>query len=451
MTGARRAGACDDRAMSASLEAASGVLPDSAQVRDGRLLIAGLPAAELARRFGTPLYVYDARTLRARARAYREALAGYPGGGLVAFACKAQATVAVLALLAGEGLGADVASAGELAAARAAGVPGERLVVHGNNKSDDDVRAALEAEAGLLVLDHDGELDQVERLAAAAGRVQPVAVRVTPGIEVDTHRKIATGHAASKFGFAPPDALEALERADALPHLRLDGLHLHLGSQIADVGSFERAVDWLVDFVEEHGLGGLPLLDLGGGLAIAHTELEAAPAPGPAWERVLARLADRLIARGLALPRVVLEPGRSIAGPAGVTLYSVGAVKRSAGGTSYVAVDGGMSDNPRPMLYGARYEAILADRADASPDGLYAVAGKHCESGDVLVEAAELPSPRAGDVLAVPATGAYTASMASSLNGVPRPAAVLVEEGEARLVVRRETLAELLARDLPGA
>jgi diaminopimelate decarboxylase len=425
------------------------VLPDTADVLDGRLVLGGIAASELARRFGTPLHVYDAATLRGRARAYLDALAGYRGGGLIAFACKAQSAVALLRLLGAEGLGADVSSAGELAAARAAGIPAERLVVHGNNKSDADVEAALAAGAGLLVADHAGELDQVERLAAAAGVVQRVGVRVTPGIAVDTHEKIATGHAGSKFGFAPADALDALDRISELPHLRAAGLHVHLGSQITDIASYERACDWLVEFVEENGLGDLELLDLGGGLAIAHADGEIAPPVGPAVERILARLADGLVLRGLPLPRVILEPGRSVAGPAGVTLYTVGGLKRGAAGASHVAVDGGMSDNPRPVLYGARYEALLVDRVDERPDGPYAVVGKHCESGDILVGEALLPAPRTGDVLAVPATGAYTASMASNYNGLPRPAGVLVEGGEARLVVRRETVEDLLAREQP--
>jgi len=412
------------------------------------LLLGGVAAAELAERFGTPLYVIDEAVLRERARAYPAGLDSYPGSSRVAYACKANATVAVLRALAEEGLGADVASAGELAAALRAGVDPAAIVVHGNNKSEADLADAIDARCGLVVADHAGELDRIERLAAAAGRTQPVAVRITPGIEADTHSKIMTGHHGSKFGFAPAEALDALDAIEALPHLRAAGLHVHLGSQIGELGSYLRAVDWLIEFIEQHGLGELPLLDLGGGLAIAHTGDEPELDVRTAVEAVCAHLTDGLIAHGIPYPELVLEPGRSIVGPAGTTLYRVGAIKRAADGTDWAAVDGGMSDNPRPALYGARYRAIAADRPDAEGDRRYAIAGKHCESGDVLIERAELPELHAGDLLAVPATGAYNASMASNYNGLPRPATVFVADGEAELVQRRETVEDLLAREL---
>ena len=354
----------------------------------------------------------------------------------------------MIAVLAEEGLGADVASAGELAAALRAGADPASVIVHGNDKSDADLADAIDAHCGLVVLDHAGELGQVERLAAAAGRVQPVAFRITPGIEADTHHKIRTGHHGSKFGFAPADALDALDAAASLAHLRPAGLHVHLGSQISDLSTYLRAIDWLVEFIETHGLGELPLLDLGGGLGIAHAEgglelgieasVEADRAP-PGRSPDCARH---------PLSELVLEPGRSIVGPAGTTLYRVGALKRAADGTDWAAVDGGMSDNPRPALYGARYRAIVCDRPAAEPDRAYAIAGKHCESGDVLIERAELPELHAGDLLAVPATGAYNASMASNYNALPRPATVMVADGEAQLVQRRETVEDLLSREL---
>jgi diaminopimelate decarboxylase len=423
------------------------VLPDSARTVDGRLWVGGVALADLAARHGTPLLVYDEETLRARARAYLEGLRAYPGPARAVFACKAQVTVAVLRVLVEEGLGMDVASAGELAFALAAGAPGGTIVVHGNNKSDADIAAALEAGAGLLVVDHEGELDQLERLAAAAGAVQRILVRVTPAIDADTHRKIATGHAASKFGLAPPDALRALARAAALDHVAAVGLHVHLGSQIRDVETYLEAAGWLAEFLDRNGLGGLPVLDLGGGLAIAYTDDDRAPDVRAAVEVTAAGLAEGLTGRGLPLPELILEPGRSIAGPAGVTLYTVGAIKRTAAGVTYAAVDGGMADNPRPAMYGARYQAWAVERADAPAERTYAVAGKHCESGDVLIEAADLPELRLGDVLALAATGAYTASMASTYNGLPRPAAVMVAGGRERTVVARETVADLLARE----
>jgi diaminopimelate decarboxylase len=275
-----------------------------------------------------------------------------------------------------------------------------------------------------------------------------VLVRVTPGIEADTHAAIRTGHHGSKFGLAPPDALDAIDRARELGHLEPVGLHVHLGSQIRELATYAEAVDWLVDFIEEHGLGELPVLDLGGGLGIAHAPGEIELPIEPSVESICAHLTDRLIARGLEMPELVLEPGRSIVGPAGTTLYRVGAVKRVADGTVYAAVDGGMSDNPRPALYGARYTALHCDRPEARPDHLYSIAGKHCESGDVLIEDISLPELHPGDLLAVPATGAYTASMASNYNLLPRPAAVMVSNGEARLVQRRETVEDVLAREV---
>ena len=413
------------------------VLPDTAVVEAGRLCVGGTALSDLACEHGTPLYVYDEATLRARARAYRDALAGYPGSARAVYACKANATVGLLRVLVEEGMGMDVASEGELAHALAAGAAPERLVVHGNNKSDADVRAAVAAGAGLLVVDHLEELDQVERIAAEQGRDQPVLLRVTPGIEADTHAKIQTAHAASKFGMAPAEIGAAIERAAACPHLRLDGLHVHLGSQIRDLDAYLAAVEWLARF---EPAARLPVLDLGGGLAIPYTDDDDAPDLHTAVTATATAVARSFDPR----PELVLEPGRSVVGTCGVTLYTVGAVKETAAGVTYVAVDGGMSDNPRPVLYGARYQAWIADRAGDGPDGVYAVAGKHCESGDVLIEQAPLPAPRPGDVLVVAATGAYSASMASTYNALPRPAAVLVADGDARTIVRRETVGDLL-------
>lgn len=426
------------------------VLPDSAEVVAGRIHVGGVALGDLAARHGTPLYVYDEATLRARARAYRAGLEAYPGRSRLAFACKAQMSVGVLRVLVDEGLGMDVASEGELAFAVAAGVPPQGLVVHGNNKSDADIAAALAAAAGLIVADLDAELDRIEALAAEAGRVQDVLVRVTPGIEADTHRKIATGHEASKFGLPPAAAAGALRRAEGLAHVRPAGLHVHLGSQIASVDTYLQAAEWLSAFIARERLGDLPLLDLGGGLAIAHTDADRAPEVRASVEATVTRLAERLAAHGLPLPELLLEPGRSVAGPAGVTLYTVGAIKETAAGVTYAAVDGGMADNPRPALYGAVYQAYLPDRADDAAARTYAIAGKHCESGDVLIEAARLPELRPGDVIALAATGAYNATMASTYNGLPRPGAVIVADGAERVIVARETVADLLAREREG-
>ena len=268
------------------------LLPVGAEIAEGRLVLGGVDAGELAERFGTPLWVYDEATLRQRCQAYLEGLAAYPGSSRAVFACKAQATVSVLHVVFEEGLGADAASEGELAAALRAGVEPASVVIHGNNKSRPDVETALAVGAGLIVVDHLGELDLIEELAADAGRVQPVLVRVTPDIVADTHHKIVTGHAASKFGLAPPDALDALDRAASLEHVEPHGLHIHLGSQIDDLSTYLRAVDWLVEFIESNGLGDLPVLDLGGGLAVAHIDSDIEPAITDSVETIVQHLAE---------------------------------------------------------------------------------------------------------------------------------------------------------------
>jgi diaminopimelate decarboxylase len=414
------------------------VFPSSAAVEDGELTVGGIRASALADQFGTPLFVYCRETLLAQARAYRDAAPD----ALLVYGLKAFPNVALLRLFAGEGLGADVSTLGELTFALRAGVPPEKIVVHGNNKSDDELRAAAEAGVGLVVLD---ALDEVER-AAAAG-VQRVLVRATPGIDAETHDAIKTAHHGSKFGLPPEQALEALAQArDA--GLGIEGLHVHIGSQLLETGAARMTVDWLAGFASEcrAELGWTPsVVDLGGGLGIQHVTGEAAPTIEQFVKILVARVERSWTLHDLPLPRLILEPGRSLVGKAGVTLYRVGVVKRASELTTYVAIDGGMSDNPRPQLYGAQYTALLANRADEPASGAFSVCGKHCESGDVLIERVELPEPRPGDVLAVPATGAYALGMGSNYNVVPRPAAVLVADGEARLIRRRETLDDLLA------
>jgi diaminopimelate decarboxylase len=415
------------------------LFPAGATVADGSLRLDGVAAEELAERFGTPLVVYSEAELRERARRFRRALPG----GLVVYGTKAFPNVGLLRLLVEEGLGADVSTLGELAFAQRAGVPGELLVVHGNNKSDEELRAAAAAGA-LVVLDAPDE----PRRAAAAG-VRRTLVRVTPGVEAETHEAIRTGHHGSKFGLDAAAALGAVREALAAG-LEVEGLHVHVGSQLADGRAHALAVSLLADFGQRcrDELDWTPaVVDVGGGFGIRHVVEE----PEPAVFELVATVAQEVSAawaeRGLPSPRLIVEPGRSLVGPAAFTLYRVGAVKE-AGERRYVAIDGGMSDNPRPQLYGARYGALLANRADEQPGGVFTVAGKHCESGDVLIERIELPAPRRGDLLAVPATGAYTLAMGSNYNGVTRPAAVLVSGGEARLILRRETVDDLLAREI---
>ncbi|MFN2469124.1 MAG: diaminopimelate decarboxylase [Gaiellaceae bacterium] len=415
----------------------SELFPDSASFDRGELEVGGLPATGLAEQFGTPLVVYCEETLLARARAYL----GAAPDALVLYSVKAFPNVALLRLFAGEGLGADVSTLGELSYARRAGIPGERIVVHGNNKSDAELAAAAEAEAAFVVLD---SLDEVER-AASAG-VRRVLVRVTPGIDAETHDAIKTAHHGSKFGLPPDETIEAVAHA-LRAGLEVQGLHVHIGSQLLDLGAERMTVDWLAGFATacRKELGWLPeVIDLGGGLGVRHVDDEPSLDVRTFVDALLRRVASAWALHDLPPPRVVLEPGRSLVGDGALTLYRVGVVKRASETTTYVAIDGGMSDNPRPQLYGARYTALLANRAGEEPEGWFTVCGKHCESGDVLVERLALPQPRRGDLLAVPATGAYTLGMGSNYNGVPRPAAVLVSGGEARLIRRRETEDDLL-------
>jgi diaminopimelate decarboxylase len=412
------------------------LFPDSALVEGNRLLLGGIDATRLAEELGTPLVVYCESTLRARARALREAL----GGGRLFYGTKAFANVALLRLLREERVGADVASEGELALARAAGLTGDELVVHGNNKGGAFLAAAA-AEGAPVVLDGADEAG----LAAATG-VRRVLVRVTLGVDADTHEAIRTGHHGSKFGL-PPDQAVALV-ADALGRgLEVLGLHVHVGSQLADFDAQAETIVRLASFAARcrRELDWTPLVaDLGGGFGIRHHPDEHVSDAAELAPAAAATARTAFAEAGLPEPEIWLEPGRALVGRAGVTLYRVGAVKRLPGRT-WVAVDGGMSDNPRPQLYDARYTALSASRAEETADELVSVAGMHCESGDVLIDDVALPSPRRGDLLAVAATGAYTLAMASNYNGVGRPAAVLVCDGEVRLIRRRETVDDLLA------
>jgi diaminopimelate decarboxylase len=410
----------------------SELLPDTARIVDGELVLGGVTARALAREFGTPVVVYDDATLRAQARAYREAAPE----ALVVYGTKAFPSIAVLQLLAEEGLGADVSTLGELEFALRAGITGERLVIHGNNKEDELLRRSAEVGA-LIVLD---SLDELERARTIGAK--RCLVRVTPGIEADTHEGIMTGHLGSKFGLPPDDAVEAIRR---FPECL--GLHVHVGSQLLHFGASLMTVTWIADFAAQlrAELDWTPrIVDLGGGLGARHVLEEPSFTIGEFVGGLLAEHTRSWELHGLPSAQLVLEPGRSIVSRAGLTLYSVGGVKHTSAATTFVTIDGGMSDNPRPAMYNARYTAFLANRADETPTETYAVAGKHCESSDVLIERVELPEPRRGDLLAVPVTGAYTLSMSSNYNAVTRPPAVLVGNGEVRLIRRRETIHDLL-------
>ncbi|MBU3701431.1 MAG: diaminopimelate decarboxylase [Acidimicrobiia bacterium] len=415
------------------------LLPDTAVVDvGGRLSIGGCDVLELAAEFGTPLFVYDEEHLRARCR---EAVAAFGPGvnyATKAFLCRAMARVAFE-----EGCNLDVSTGGEYHVARAAGVPADRLVLHGNNKSTDELRRALDEGVGRVIVDSFDEIDRIESLVADGSPVPRVLLRITPGVEAHTHEFVRTGQDDSKFGFglASGAADVAVGRAAASPALDLVGLHVHIGSQVFEARFFEMAIEVLAPFVQRHGL---PELSIGGGLGVAYVAGESSDSITDWGDIVRSACA----AAGITAT-VTAEPGRALVARAAVTLYTVGTVKELPGIRTYVSVDGGMSDNPRPVLYGSGYEAFLPRCTDADRDAVVTIVGKHCESGDVLVRDASVPSDLVvGDVLATPVTGAYGYSMASNYNKVPRPAIVFVRDGRARMVVRRETLDDLLALEV---
>ncbi|MDQ6771546.1 MAG: diaminopimelate decarboxylase [Candidatus Dormibacteraeota bacterium] len=425
------------------------LLPVTYRVNErGRADVGGCDLVALAQEFGTPLYVYDEATVRDSCRAYVAAMAGR---GEVMYSAKAFASPGFLRVVASEGLGLDVVSEGELHLALASGYPTDRIHFLGNNKSLADVAAAAAAGA-TLVIDGFRDLDLIAEVVPRGGRLR-CEVRVAPGVQAATHDFIATGHADSKFGFpiASGEARSAVERALGSDRVDLRGLHSHIGSQITNLGGHLAAMVSVLDLAQElhRDLGwSADWLSAGGGLGIAYAAADDPPTPNEFVEALLAGLVQGCADRDLAVPRLVVEPGRSIAGPAGVALYSVGSIKDAPGGRRFVAVDGGMGDNIRPGLYGARYEVLAAGAPEAAAQQRVTVVGKYCESTDVLVEEARLPAVAAGDVLCLPAAGAYCLSMASQYNGIPRPAVVMVSDGQARPLRRRETLDDLLLAEV---
>jgi diaminopimelate decarboxylase len=423
--------------MSAFTAELSHVLPAGSRVNDdGRLELGGCDAVELAREFGTPVFVVVEDDLRRRARAFAGGLAARHPDSDVLFASKAFPCTAVLRVLAEEGLACDVASGGELALALAAGFDPARIYLHGNAKSVRELEEALAAGVGHIVLDSPGEIERLEAVAGARGVVQDVLLRITPDVAGDTHAAISTGQADSKFGFSLSAAREAIARLEATEALRLVGLHAHIGSQLFATEPFTEAVRALA------GLGSFPVYNLGGGLAAAYLADDRPPSI-ERWLDTLVDAAHEALGTGV---RLLIEPGRALVANTTVTLYTVESVKRNV--STWVAVDGGMSDNLRPMLYEARYEALVADRALQAGDTRCHLTGKHCESGDVIVRDARLAAPAVGDVIATPATGAYGYAMANNYNGVTRPPVVFASGGSARAVVRRETYADLMGRDV---
>ena len=434
-----------------------GIWPRGSRRQEGVLRIGGRDVRDLAAEFGTPLYVCDEEDVRSRCREYLEA---FGPDGRVFYAAKAFCSRAVLRWVSSEGLGVDVCTGGELEVALSAGVPPERITLHGNNKTTDELSRAISAGVGHIVADSFEEIARLGYLTDPVPGAPPpatpgpnVLVRVTTGVEAHTHEFMATAHDDQKFGFslASGAADEAVRRVIALPGVSFAGLHSHIGSQIFDTAGFEvaahRVVELAVRIRDEHGIE-IAELDLGGGFGIAYTDEDDAPEVKDLAQS-LRRIVDaQCQAAGLSRPRLTVEPGRGIIGPSTVSLYTVGTIKDVDGIRTYVSVDGGMSDNIRTALYDASYACALASRSSDAPPMLSRVVGRHCESGDIVVRHAWLPADLAtGDLLAVPATGAYCRSQASNYNHVTRPAVVAVGAGEARVIVRRETLDDLLALD----
>ena len=429
------------------------VLPKTAEVRDGHLFIGGVDMVELAHQQGTALYVFDEADLRDRMEQYRNSFHSRYQNSDVLYASKAFLNKEVLRIAMEEGMCLDVSGGGELACAQAVGFPMERVFVHGNNKTPVELREAISAGVGHIVVDSRIEAKRISEIAGELGRVQPVLMRITPGVEADTHEYIKTGCEDTKFGFTMLDdfAFKCVGDVLAFDNVQLDGFHCHIGSQIFALHSFREAIQVMIEFVarvkETYGFEA-KVLDMGGGLGIAYMA-EDKPSSIADFAEVTASSVKELCAKyGLAEPRLLVEPGRSLVANAGVTLYTAGILKTLPNIRKIVAVDGGMSDNIRTALYNADYEAVIANKADQPRTEVVSLCGKHCESGDAVVIDGSIQHVDLGDIVCVFATGAYCYTMSSSYNGQPRPAIVFVRDGQARVVTRRETYADLMARDI---
>ncbi len=421
----------------------SAVYPIGSRVNDrGHLEVGGCDVVALAHEFGTPAYIYSEDDMRARAHQYLNAFGRRTDDFEVLYASKAAPFTAAYRTFEDEGLSVDVASGGELHMALRAGFEPRRIHMHGNNKSEAELHQAVAAGVGHVICDSLDEIERLDAICRAGGARQPVLIRITPGVKADTHTYVQTGQLDSKFGLGLADGLAAgaVDAVLGSGSLDLVGLHAHIGSQIFELEPYVRAIEALSELADPSWCR---LLNIGGGLGIAYTSEDEPPSIERYVEVKIAGV-ERVFD---LLPRILVEPGRSLVGNAGITAYTVGTVKEIPGVRTYVAVDGGMSDNLRPMLYGSRYDAIIADRAGESPDTIATIAGMHCESSDVIVRDASLAAPRTGDVLVTPATGAYGYAMASNYNGVPRPPVVFCRAGDARVVVRRETYEDLTNRD----
>jgi len=425
-------------------------LPDSSRVNAaGHIEVAGCDLVELAAEFGTPLIVYDEDQIRARFQEYKRAFSARTSDFDVIYASKAFTCIAMCQLIAQEGISLDVASGGELYTALKAWFPPENVFLHGNANNREELERAVRNEVGHVVVDSMDELRALDEIAGEQGKMQKILLRITPGIEAHTHDFIQTGKLDSKFGLCLEEGVadNAVKAAMEAGNLELTGLHSHIGSQIFGLEPYRKAVAVMADFAsacaEKHGFT-CRLLDVGGGLGVGYTRNDDPASVDELAEIIVRSVTDEFARVGLAMPRIAVEPGRSIVANAGLTAYTIETVKTIPGVKTYVAVSGGMSDNMRPMLYGAEYEALIADRPEAEATITVAVAGKHCESGDILIREIGLPDPRSGDILITPCTGAYGYSMASNYNGQTRPAVVFVKNGQAQTVIRKESYEELV-------
>ena len=429
------------------------VLPASAELRGGHLYIAGVDMVELAREAGTAVYVMDEHHIREQLRLYRKWTRYHWQDIDVIYAGKAFLCQAMARLVAEEGACLDVSSGGELAIALAAGFPAARIYAHGNNKTEQELIECLEAGIGHIVVDSFDELERLSVLATARGVEQPVLLRVTPGIAADTHDYIRTGAEDSKFGFGLREglAMSAVGRALELSGIHYEGVHMHIGSQIYALQSFAAAIEVMVGFMAEiHEVYGVctSVLNTGGGLGVAYGVPDEPSSIEDYGKVVVDGIKEACEQRGLPTPRIAIEPGRSVVANAGVTLYTVGTIKEIPGIRTYISVDGGMTDNIRTSLYGAHYEALIANKTDVPRSKTATIAGKHCESGDIVVSDGPIQPTAIGDILCVPATGAYCQSMSSNYNKQVRPGVIWVCEGNWRWVVRRETYEDLMRCDV---
>lgn len=420
----------------------------------GHLTIGGLDTVDLAKEYGTPLYVMDEDLLRENCRSFKQSIDRYYGGkGLVCYASKVFCCKEMYRIMMSEDMGLDVVSAGELYTAASVGFPMEKVCFHGNNKTDEELLMALEKNVGRIVVDNIFELERLNRLSCERGAKANIMFRIKPGIDAHTHDFVRTGQIDSKFGFAleTGEALEAVKKAISLEHIELSGLHCHIGSQIFDIDPFVLAAEVMMNFIaqvrDEIGYE-IKELDLGGGFGIKYTDADS-PVP---YDNYMEKVSEKVKAvcaeKNLKLPFILIEPGRSIAGPAGITLYTVGGIKHIPNIRTYVSVDGGMGDNPRYALYKSKYDFVNAVRASEPKSETVTVAGKCCESGDLLGEGTPIQRTEEGDIIAVLATGAYNYSMSSNYNRIPKPPVVMVKDGTSRIIVKRETFDDIVRNDI---